>query len=387
MNLLTRLTPRRLALGIATVGVAAAVVAILLAATSPRTLANAATARRGDISATVSATGKVQSRKGAKLALPQSGIVASVSKMEGDDVNAGDVILSLRADDANRRVQQAQLNLQNRQLDLARAKGAPRDEDIEIARANLQKATAAAAAAEANYTASPTTQNDTVRQVTRADLDIAKANFNRVVNGPSKEELDALQNAITAAQLDVDAARNSLAQTRLIAPYNSTVLEVNVREGELVGGFSPLAVIADLTALQIATEIDEIDVAHAQVGQTVQVRFDAFPGEQFEGKVTRLFPAASTQRGTTVYSAVVEFNPGAFKVRPGMGATMKIRTIEKKSVLLVPNRALKNVGTRKAVHVLAPGQERDVIVETGVTDGNETEIVSGLNEGDQVLVQ
>ena len=387
MNPLTKLTSRRLAFGIAVIAVLAALAALSLAATSSPTAANAVTAHRGDIYATVTATGKVQSKKLAKLSLPQSGIVASISKMEGDNVNAGEVILSLRGDDANRRVQQAQLNLQNRQLDLARAKNAPRDEDIDIARANLQKATAAAASAEAAYTTSPTAQADAVRQVTRADLDIAKANFNRVLNGPSREELDALQNAVSAAQLDLDAAKNAFAQTKLTAPYTSTVTEVNVREGELVGGFSPLAMVADLTALQIATEIDEIDVAHAQVAQTVEIRFDAFPGEQFEGKVTRLFPAASTQRGTTVYSAVVDFDTRGFKIRPGMGATMKIRTIEKKDVLLVPNRALKNVGARKAVQIIAPGQPRDVIVETGVTDGNETEIIRGLNEGDQVAVQ
>ena len=61
-----------------------------------------------------------------------------------------------------------------------------------------------------------------------------------------------------------------------------------------------------------------------------------------------------------------------------------LSTSEKKSVLLVPNRALKNVGTRKAVHVVGPGAPGDVIVEAGSTDGNETEIVSGLSEGVQV---
>ena len=53
----------------------------------------------------------------------------------------------------------------------------------------------------------------------------------------------------------------------------------------------------------------------------------------------------------------------------------------------MPNRALKNVGTRKAVRVVAPGEPRDAFVEIGVTDGNETEIISGVNEGDQILVQ
>jgi RND family efflux transporter MFP subunit len=307
--------------------------------------------------------------------------------MEGDTVNAGDVILSLKADDANRRVKQAELNLQNRQLDLSRAKAAPRDEDIQIARANLQKATIGAAAADAAYTASPSAQTDAARQATRSDLDIARANFNRVVNGPTQEELDALQNAVTGAQLDLDAAKSALAQTKLTAPYNSTVTEVDVREGELVGGYSPLAAVADLGGLEIAADVDEIDVAHAQTGQPVEVRLDAFPGETFSGKLTRLFPAASTQRGTTVYGSVVEFDPRNLQVRPGMGATMKVQTIQKSGVLLIPNRALKNVGTRKAVHIVAPGDPRDQIVETGVTDGTDTEIISGLNEGDQVGLQ
>jgi multidrug efflux pump subunit AcrA (membrane-fusion protein) len=119
----------------------------------------------------------------------------------------------------------------------------------------------------------------------------------------------------------------------------------------------------------------------------VEVRLDAFPGELLQGKLLRLFPAASTQRGTTVYPAIIEFDAKNLKVRVGMGANLKILTVEKKNVLIVPNRALKNVGTRKAVRVVAPGEPRDVIVEIGVTSGSETEIVSGLNEGDQILVQ
>ncbi len=378
------LNPRRLAAGFGIVAVAAVLITVLLAVSAPRAPANAVAVRRGDISATVTATGKVRAKKSARLSLPLAGTVGSVSKAEGDDVSSGDVILALRAEEANRRVQQAELALQNRQLDLARAKAAPREEDIEIARANLRKATVAVTAAEALHDASPTPQNAALRENARADLEIARASFNRVVNGPTKEELDALQNAVTGAQLELETAKAGLANTKLTAPFNSTVTEVTVREGELVGGFTPLASVADLSALEIAAEIDEIDVAHASVGQTVEVRLDAFPGERFEGKLTRLFPAASTQRGSTVYGAVVDFEPRELKVRPGMGASLEIETVEKKDVLLVPNRALKNVGTSKAVHIVGPGPARDVIVETGVTDGNDTEIVSGVKEGDLV---
>lgn len=350
---------------------------------APRAIA---VVRRGDISAAVNATGKVRAKKVARLSLPMSGIVQSIVKMEGDVVNPGDVILFLRAEEMARRVRQAELNLTSRQLDLARAKSAPRDEDIEIVRANLRKATLALAAAEAAYNANPTAPNDAAREIARADLDIARANFNRVTNGASKEEIQALQNAVTYAQLELENARAVFAQTRLTAPFTATVTEIGVREGELVGGYTPLATIADLNALEIVADIDEIDVANVKVGQKVEVRLDAFPGERFSGILTRLFPAASVQRGSTVYTAIIEFDRREFEVRLGMGANLRILTVEKQGVLLVPNRALKNVGTRKAVRIVAPGEPREVIVEIGVTDGNETEIISGVNEGDQVLL-
>jgi RND family efflux transporter MFP subunit len=363
---------------------ALAAIIVMVVAPQTRSPENTVGVRRGDISASVNATGKARAKQSARLSLPMSGIVQSIVKREGDEVNLGDVILALRADESTRRVRQAELNLQSRQLELARGKASPRDEDIEIARASLRKATMAVAAAEAAYNSNPSSQNDAAREFARADLDIARANFNRVTNGLSKEEIEGLQNAVVYAQLDLESARTALAQTKLTVPFTCTVTEITVREGELVGGYTPLASIADLNALEIAADIDEIDVANVKVGQTVEVRFDAFPGERFTGKLARLFPAASSQRGSTVYSAVVEFDRRNFNVRLGMGANLKILTVEKKGVLLVPNRALKNAGTRKAVRIVAPGEPRDVIVETGVTDGSETEIVSGVSEGDLV---
>ena len=380
--------PRRMVFAIVGIVLALVIIGVILAVVlSPKAPPpNIVTAQRGDLSAAVNATGKIRAKKSARLSLPLSGMIASVDKQEGDEVNPGDVIVTLRADETTRRVKQAELNLSSRQLDLARAQGAPRDDDIEIARGSLRKATLTVAALEAVNSASPTPQNSAALESARIDLEIARANFNRVANGPSKEEINALQNSVTIAQLELESVKTALAQTKLTTPFTATVTEINARVGELVGGFSPLATIADLSALEIAAEIDEIDVANAQVGQTVEVRLDAFPGEKFTGKLTRLFPVASTARGSTVYNAVVEFDPRDIKVRVGMGANLRILTLEKKGALLVPNRALKNVGSRKAVRVVAPGEPRDVLVEVGVTDGNNTEIVSGLNEGDQVLV-
>lgn len=373
--------------GIAVIVIAAGA-AIFLNSGFPRNIsASGSSVRRGDLAATVNATAKVRSKKAARLSLPISGIVASIEKLEGDPVNEGDVILSLRAEETARRAKQAEINLQNRQLELARAKGAPRSEDLDISRASLRKATVSVALAEAVFDAAASSQNAATREIARADLDIARANFNRLINGVTKEEIDALQNSVQIAQIELDGAKAALANTKLAAPFTGNITEINVRENELIGAYNPLASLAQINALELATEIDEIDVANVDVGQNVEIRFDAFPGERFAGTITRLFPAASTQRGSTVYGAVVDFDGRDFKIRPGMGASMKIKTVEKKGVLLVPNRALKNVGTRKSVRVLSPGGPRDVIVVAGATDGNETEVLSGVNEGDVVSIQ
>jgi HlyD family secretion protein len=353
----------------------------LVRATTPT---NVATVHRGDLKASISASGKIRPKRSARLALPLSGIVSSVNKMEGDDVAQGDVLMSLTATETQRRVRQAELALQSRQLDLARAKGAPRQEDIDIARANVRKATINVAAAETNFNNAPTPQNSAVLEAARADLDIARASFNRLANGPSKEELDALQNSVTIASLDLESAKNALVQTQVVAPFNGTVTEINARPDELVGAYTPLASLADMNALEVIAEVDEIDVANVQPNQDVEIRLDAFPTERFAGRISRLFPAAATSRGSTVYNAVIDLDTRDFKLRPGMGASMKVQTVEKKGVLLVPTRALKNVGTRKSVHLT---NGRDVIVQTGASDGNETEILDGLNEGDQVSLQ
>jgi HlyD family secretion protein len=387
MKKILNLKSRLVIIGIALVIVVAMIAGGILVFNSPQApLPNVVPIRRGDISASVNATGKVRSKKTANLSLPMSGVIAKIEKYQGDDSKPGDIILSLRADEAARRLKQAELLLMSRQLDLAQAKATPRDEDIEIARANLKKATLSVAVAESNYNSNPTTQNEAYRESARADLDIARASFNRLTNGVSKEQLDALQNSITSAQIDLDSAKLAMTQTQLTVPFTSTITDIAVREGELYGGYGTLASVADLSVLEIIADVDEIDVANVKVGQSVDVRLDAFPGEKFTGKLMRLYPSATPQRGSTVYSALIDFDLHGIQVRPGMGANLKIQTVEKKNVLLVPNRAIKNVGTRKAVRVLAPGDPRDVIVETGVTDGVQTEIVSGVNEGDVVQI-
>ncbi len=345
------------------------------------------TVTRGDISALVNANAQVQARHSARLSFPMSAQLAQVFVQEGDAVKAGQVLAELKGDEFDRRVQQAELALASRQLDLERAQAPPRAEDLDIAQANLKKAALGLAAAEDNAKKNPSSTNDAAREAAQADYDASRASFDRLTRGPTDQELQQLKNSVASAQLDLDSARASQAQTQLRAPYDGVITEVDAQPGELVGGFTPVITIADLSDLELFAEIDEIDVGAVAPGQSVDIRFDAFPGETVSGKLTQLFPAASTERGALVYHARISFDAGKLAVRPGMGATIKIATVEKKGVLLVPSRALRSAGSQKIVSAIVDGVPQNVVVETGVSDGNQTEVISGLKLGDKVVVE
>lgn len=346
------------------------------------------TVSRGDLKATVNANGRVRAEKSVRLAFPASGLITQVNVQEGDAVKQGAVLATLDAREAQRRVKQAEMNLQARQQDLLAAQQPPQAQELEIAQQSLNKAAFALAAAQDRYKQDATDDNKIAQDLAQSDYDIARANFERATRGPSQKQLDDLQRAVDNAQMDLDNARAALAETELKAPFDGIVTEVNAVAGTLLGGYNPVVSIADLTQLEILADIDEIDVANVQEGQSVDLRFDAFPGASATGKLTRLFPAANTDRGATVYRAVIALDPTALKLRPGMGVTANIATLEKKNVLTVPSRAIKSAGAQKIVVVRdANGGTRNVVVATGVSDGNQTEILSGMEEGTTIVIE
>ncbi|TAH48496.1 MAG: efflux RND transporter periplasmic adaptor subunit [Chloroflexota bacterium] len=342
---------------------------------------------RGDIKATVNANARVRAKNSVQLAFPFSGLVKLVNVKEGDDVKAGDVLAELDRTEAERRVQQAQMNLDARQDELAQAQQPPPAAELEIAQQSLKKAALALAAAEDRYKKEASDDNRIGKELAQSDYEIARANFERQTRGTSQTDLDRLQRAIENAKLDLQNAREALEETQIKAPFDGTVIEVKTRPGELMGGFNPIVTLADVGNLELLADIDEIDIAEVREGQTVELRFDAFPGETAQGQVTRLFPAASNDRGATVYHAIITLEPTELELRPGMGATLNIATIEKKNVLRVPARAIKNAGTQKIVVVKEGNNTRNVVVQTGVSDGNETEIQSGVSEGAIIVIE
>lgn len=345
------------------------------------------TVTRGDLKATVNANARVRAVKTVDLAFPLSGLVKAVNVQVGDVVQADQVLAELETREVQRRVDQAHAALDARQQDLDLAQAPPSGPELEIARQTLKRAALALAAAQDRYKKSATSENEIAQELAQSDYDIARANFERQTRGASQADLDRLQRAVENARADLNAAKESAGQTQLQAPFTGTVLDVKIEVGELLGGFNPVITLADLNRLELVADIDEIDVAEVNAGQSVDLRFDAFPGKSASGTVTRLAPAASTDRGATVYRATIALDPTDLKLRPGMGATATIATIEKRNVLRLPTRAIRTAGTQKIVAVQDGSGTRNVVVQVGLSDGNNTEIISGVSEGTTIVVE
>lgn len=223
----------------------------------------------------------------------------------------------------------------------------------------------------------------------QARVDAARAALDKVNAGPAATDVAILQQQINLAQLSVDAASDDLAKAQIIAPMNGTVLNIDLEVGETINAMQPVATIADSHSLRIKADVDEIDIGRVSTGQAVTVTLDAYPGVKLAGRIEALAPGATLKQGSTVYQATVSFTSSdGVLPREGMAANVDITAQRKENVLLLPNRAFETVGTRQYVTVAGgEGSARKVEVETGLSNATDTEVISGLDEGQVVTLK
>lgn len=200
---------------------------------------------------------------------------------------------------------------------------------------------------------------------------------------------------IAVYQTQIQQAEASLLQTQIqradalvVAPVKGTVTGYDGEIGETVGPDRAVITMIPDGALQITVNISETKIANVQLGQIARITLDAFPGRQFEGKVTEINPAQTNIGGAVYYKSKVVFTNNDGDVRPGMTANLWINVVSKPQALHVPVTAVVSKSDGKFVNVLVDRKLEERRVETGITDsaGN-IEIVSGLSSGDTVVIQ
>ena len=324
-----------------------------------------AKAERQDIHTTITATGTIEPVTSVTVGTQVSGIVSKLYVDYNSVVKKGQVI--------------AELDKTNLMSELNRAKA-----DQTSAESTLAYETA-------NFKRYQTLFDKGL--VSANDYESAKLSYEK-----------ARQTAASSRE-NVQKAQTNLGYATITSPIDGVVLSKSVEEGQTVAASfnTPelFNIAQDLTDMRVIADIDEADIGGVKEGQRVSFTVDAFPDDKFEGQVTQVRQQATTTSNVVTYEVVISAPNKDLKLKPGLTANVTIYTLEKNGVLAVPAKALRFTPNEA---LLKNGQQIEDLevpmkvwtlegntfkahkVEVGTTNGMLTEIVSGINEGTDVLV-
>jgi HlyD family secretion protein len=252
------------------------------------------------------------------------------------------------------------------------------------AASKVASAAAALKSAQANLDSVKSPATAAELAAAQATLTQAKNNLATLQAGADANTLAIAQGSVDSAQVALDEAKLKLAQAQVVAPFDGVVTAVDVKVGQSASGtaFS----IADLSNLQVVVNMSEVDVNKIKTGQAVDIALDAVTGLDLKGTVTQIAPAGTQSNGVVNYPVTVTLTKATDAVKTGMTANLSIVVDQRQNVLTVPNRAIKTVNKQKVVILLKNGQQVQTPVKTGLSGDSMTEIVSGVQEGDVVVI-
>ncbi|PWH14723.1 MAG: hypothetical protein DDG59_12385 [Anaerolineae bacterium] len=394
---------------------------------------------RGELIATVGGTGTVRANQTAILAWQTSGTVEAVMVQVGDPVSEGQELATLRRDSLPQTVilAQAELTEAKKALDdlytnaetaktnamqaIARYADAVRDaqyrldnftvpsnqagmdaiEALDKMKANLDAARQAFEAvknrpledalrkelkekldtAQSDYNAAVRrVELEYNLQVAISNLEKARQDYEKWKDGPSQEDIAAIEARIAAAQATLNLAH-------LTAPFSGTITEVKVKPGDQVAPGTVAIRIDDLSRLLVDVRISEVDVNRIQVGQDANLLFDAILNKTYRGKVIEVSPVGTVTQGVVDFIVTIELTDADQDVKPAMTAAVNIVVNQLSDVLLVPNRAVRLSGGKRIVYVLRNGQPETVPITLGASSETHSEVLEGdLQVGDLVIL-
>ena len=270
---------------------------------------------------------------------------------------------------------------------------------MQVRKAEQSLADAQKALADAQAGAKAST--DAALTLAKAHLAVKDAAVALAMAQDARAKLDEGADAVSLASTQADAdkkrlavadAETALTGTKLTAPFDGTVLQTNAAVGDVIAANTNILSLANLNDLQVLASVDETTIRRVSTGQPAQITFDAVPGQTLQGQVGEVPLQGTLQGGVMVYEVPISL-VGAEKLPllVGMTANVKIAAGRAENALLVPAMALQKANGM--YQVLVPntvdpaGQPEAVPVEVGLSDGSYTQIVRGLNDGDQVIVE
>ena len=290
---------------------------------------------RGDLTAVVSATGTIEPVNSVDVSSKITGLIKEVRVLENNHVQAGQVLVVIDDTHLQALVTQAQSKLTNALANYTR----------------LEKLAASGAIA--------------LQQFDSAKMDYL------VAKAAQEDAVAQLEDTVIKAPIDGIVIGKPIPAGQTVAPGISTPMV--------------LMTVADMSQMQIKTQVDESDIGKVTEGQAVSFTVDAYPGRTFYGEVTSISHKANIQQNVVYYPVIINVNESS-GLKPTMTARVTIHVGEVQNALLVPLTAVKENKAGRYVQVLRDGQPQSAIITTGLMNDEKVEVLSGLKDGDQIVL-
>ena len=234
--------------------------------------------------------------------------------------------------------------------------------------------------------------NNSEEQVKNADdqLKTQKEQLKLKKAGPTAAAIAVAQAQVAQATAASKIIEVQLSNLQIVAPIDGTITQVNVSLGEQSTSANPAIQLQSNAKYEINADIAETDIDKIKIGNKANIDFDAFSKDKkYNGTVVKIDPSATIIQGVVYYKTKVILESQDEKVKPGMTANIEIITAEKENVLAVPNQAIKKENNQNVVELIADTKTNKTYtkpVETGLRGNTMTEIISGLKDGEQVII-
>jgi len=327
-----------------------------------------AKAVRGDLKLEAMANGTVNPEIEVIVKSKAGGEIIEFSNNAGDIIKKGEVVVKLDPETEQARSKQAEAALLGAKARLERAKIALRDFDVKLGR---QKKLF----------------EDGI--ISRQELEDSEIAFQKAGTEVSIAESELMHSSEALKE-----ARERLADTSIRAPFTGTILKKFVDRGQVISSTissasegTQIFSMANLDNIFVTAHVDEVDISRIAPGQAAIVKADSLPGREFSAQVERVAPKGRIDMTVTIFDVVVRVTDGEKALlKPGMSADVSITTSVKEDVLLVPRDAVKTRDDKlTGVYVMKAGAPEFVEASFGETDGERTEVKSGVAEGAEVV--
>ncbi len=292
-----------------------------------------------------------------------------------------DVAASRQAVDA------ARASLSSAQARLELLKAGPSEANVLAAESALAGARADLAAAQARWDDLQKGPRAAEVEAARSSLATAEARLALATAGPSDTELAIAAEQVTQAEIALQETRLALQNSVLAAPFDGIVAAIKANVGEQISNSGPAVVLVDPAAVRIEATVEESDVIKLAPGQRAMVSLGALGEQNLPSRVIAVSPIGTRQQKAATYLVSIGIDSPDHTVPLGMSARVSIETERKENVLLVPNSAIRGQGINRTVQVMVDRKPQERTVQTGSSDGQFTEIVSGLSEGELVVIR